>query len=615
MRRNAGKHEELTAMQQGNNRQAIKILLLAGLLPVIWFALRIAPALHGGLPVIIQTLNTVFQNPFQLTFNKDSLRAVLVFVAAYAIAAGIWLSSQRNFRKGEEYGSAKWGNAQEIVKRYRDPKDSKNLLLTQTVRLALNTRIHGLNLNIIIFGASGTGKSRGYVLPNLMQLNTSFVVLDPKGELLRTTGHLLEENGYEIVVLDLLHMEKSHCYNPFRYIRKDEDVQTIVTLLFDATTPKGSHSQEPFWDEMAGTLLKALMFLLYYEAPEEEQNFQMVLELIRAGEVREENENFRSVLDTLFDRLNMEKPGHIAYRYYENYRKGAGKTLKSIQASLIAHIEKFELDSVAALTMTDEMDLRAFGERKRALFAIIPDNDTSFNFIVSMLYTQLFQQLEDSADFDHRGSLPVPVHVIMDEFANIALPQNFQNILSTMRSRGLSATIILQNLAQLKALYEKNYDNIISNCDTRLFLGGNDPTTLEYINKQLGKETIQTNTYGHSRGRSGQYSTNLQQTGRDLMTPDELARLDKRDSILLLRGEYPIRDRKIDVTRHPNAEKTTVKGGPPYIHGEDRKSIATITDGAALLKLAESMDIEAPELEIYTEEELQEQFNNLEENK
>ena len=294
MRRNVGKHKELTAMQQGNNRQAIKILLLAGLLPVIWLALRIAPALHGGLPVILQALNTVFQNPFQLTFNKDSLRAVLVFVAAYALAAGIWLSSQRNYRKGEEYGSAKWGNASEIVKRYRDPKDSKNLLLTQSIQLALNARIHGLNLNIIIFGASGTGKSRGYVLPNLMQLNTSFVVLDPKGELLRTTGHLLEENGYEIVVLDLLHMEKSHCYNPFRYIRKDEDVQTIVTLLFDATTPKGSHSQEPFWDEMAGTLLKALMFLLYYEAPEEEQNFQMVLELIRAGEVREENENFRS---------------------------------------------------------------------------------------------------------------------------------------------------------------------------------------------------------------------------------------------------------------------------------------------------------------------------------
>lgn len=615
MRRNAGKREELTAMQQGNNRQAIKILLLAGLFPVIWLALRIAPSLHGGIPAIIQTLNTVFQNPFQLTFNKDTLRAVLVFVAAYALAAGIWLSSQRNFRKGEEYGSAKWGNAQEIVKRYRDPKDSKNLLLTQSVQLALNTRIHGLNLNIIIFGASGTGKSRGYVLPNLMQLNTSFVVLDPKGELLRTTGYLLEENGYEIVVLDLLHMEKSHCYNLFRYIRKDEDVQTIVTLLFDATTPKGSRSQEPFWDEMAGTLLKALMFLLYYEAPEEEQNFQMVLELIRAGEVREENENFRSVLDTLFDRLEMEKPGHIAYRYYTNYRNAAGKTLKSIQASLIAHLEKFELDSVAALTMTDEMDLRSFGERKRALFAIIPDNDTSFNFIISMLYTQLFQQLEDSADFDHRGALPVPVHVIMDEFANIALPQNFQNILSTMRSRGLSATIILQNLAQLKALYEKDYDSIISNCDTRLFLGGNDPTTLEYINKQLGKETIQTNTYGHSRGRSGQYSTNLQQTGRDLMTPDELARMDKRDSILLLRGEYPIRDRKIDVTRHPNAGKTTVMGGPPYIHGEDRKSVATITDGAVLLKLAESMDFEAPEFEIYTEEELQEQFNKLEENK
>lgn len=584
-------------------------LYLCGLLLMVWFGLRLAPALSGGLPAIMEGMNTLFQYPFQIKICKDSLRAVLVSVMLYTVLIGAYLSDDRNYRRREEHGSAKWGDPNKINKHYAEPEPTENVILSEHVSIGLDSRKHQHNLNVTIVGGSGSGKSRNIVIPNLMNANTSFMVLDPKGELLRTTGNLLKEEGYEIRVLDLIRMERSHCYNPFRYIRNDADIQKLVTILFDSTTPKGSHPQEPYWDQMAGTLLKALMFLLYYEAPKNEQSFQMVLELIRAGEVREGDDTFQSPLDIVFERLEMRKPGHIAYRMYQNYRGAPGKTLKSIQSSLIAHLEKFELDSLASITQTDELDLPSMGEKKTALFAVIPDSDSSFNFLVSILYTQLFQQLEDLADFTYSGRLPVHVSFLMDEFANVALPDDFQKSLATMRSREISATIILQNLAQLKALFEKDWESIIGNCDSLVYLGGNEQSTHEYISKSLGKETIDADSYGRSRGRNGSFTTNRQVMGRDLMTPDEVRMMDYRDAIVLIRGENPIIDRKYDLHHHPNASRTTVGGAEPYIHGADTRSIATVAIDRSLAELAEKAEHPLHRYEILTPEELEEKLN------
>ena len=326
--------------------------------------------------------------------------------------------------------------------------------------------------------------------------------VDPKGEILRDTGHLLEKKGYEVRVLDLISMEKSHCYNPFVYLQNDNDVQKLVTNLFKSTTPKGSQSNDPFWDTAASMLLLALVFYLHYEAPPEEQNFAMVMEMLRAGAIEDEDDPSPSPLDNLFSDLMIDNPDHIALKYYHSYHSGSSKTLKSIQITLAARLEKFNLESLAALTSADELDLQSLGEKKVALFALIPDNDSSFNFLVSILYTQLFQQLFYAADHIHGGCLPMPVHFMMDEFANVSLPDDFDKILSVMRSRGVSVSIILQNLAQLKALFEKQWESIVGNCDEFLYLGGNEQSTHKYVSELLGKETIDTNTFGKSTGRS-----------------------------------------------------------------------------------------------------------------
>lgn len=449
-------------------------------------------------------------------------------------------------------------------------------MYTKNVRLGLDGRIHRRNLNILVIGGSGAGKTRFYCKPNVMQANTSFVILDPKGEILRDTGRLLEERGYEVRVLDLINMQKSHCYNPFVYLRDDNDVQRLVTNLFKSTTPKGSSTSDPFWDTSASMLLLALVFYLRYEAPEEEQNFSMVLELLRSGEVSEEDEECPSALDNLFYDLEEHNPDHIAVKYYRNYRSGSAKTLKSIQLTLASHLEKFNLESMASLTMTDELDLPSLGERKVALFAIIPDNDTSFNFLVSILYTQLFQQLFYLADHKYGGRLPVHCHFVMDEFANVSLPDDFDKILSVMRSREVSVSIILQNLAQLKALFEKQWESIVGNCDTFLYLGGNEQATHKYVSELLGKETIDTNTYGKSSGRGGSYSTNYQNSGRELLTPDEVRMLNNRKALLFIRGERPVIDEKYDLLRHPNIKSTTDGGAARYEHGAVTRAAATI---------------------------------------
>ena len=405
-------------MNQGNDRRAAVILSLIGIIPVVWLGLLIAPSVKGGLPEILTSLMNAMNAPFHIELCEDSVKAVLVLLLCYGMGVGIYFSTRRNYRRREEHGSAKWGNTGTLNKKYRDKNPFENKLLTQNVRIGLDGKKHRRNLNILVCGGSGAGKTRFFCKPNAMQCNTSFVVLDPKGEIVRDIGGLLEKKGYEVRVLDLINMHRSHCYNPFVYLRNDNDVQRLVTNLFKATTPKGSQSQDPFWDTAASMLLLALVFYLKYEAPPEEQNFPMVMELLRAGEVREDDDSYISPLDELFDRLEMVNPEHIALKYYRDYHSGSAKTLKSIQITLAARLEKFNLESLAGLTATDELDLPSLGEKKVALFALIPDNDTSFNFLVSILYTQLFQQLFYLADHKYGGSLPVHCHFIMDEFAN-----------------------------------------------------------------------------------------------------------------------------------------------------------------------------------------------------
>lgn len=555
------------------------ILSVCGLLPVVWFALLIAPYISQGLFSVIEYLPEAMQNPLQIELCKDSLKTVLIFILVYGIGICIYFSTRRNYRKGEEHGSAKWGNAHTVNKKYSESKFEVNKILTQNVRICYNSRNHLRNLMTLVIGGSGAGKTRFYAKPNLMQANTSFVVLDPKGENLRDTGHLLEEKGYEVRVLDLIEMEKSHCYNPFVYLRDDNDVQRLVTNLFKATTPKGSQSQDPFWDTAASMLLLALIFYLKYEAPEEEQNFPMVMELLRAGEVVEDDDSYQSPLDELFERLEMREPDHIAVKYYKDYHSGSAKTLKSIQITLAARLEKFNLSSLAALTATDDLNLPSLGEKKVALFALIPDNDTSYNFLVSILYTQLFQQLFFLADHKYKGRLPVHVHFLMDEFANVSLPDDFDKILSVMRSREISVSIILQNLAQLKALFEKQWESIVGNCDEFLYLGGNEQSTHKYVSELLGKETIDTNTYGKSTGHSGNYSTNYQISGRELLTPDEVRMLDNRCALLFIRGERPVMDLKYDIMKHPNIAMTADGDTEPYRHGEISQAVANISLG------------------------------------
>ena len=466
-------------MRQDKFSKAHLTLYACGIIPVVWLALLLAPYVGGGLLGLVRYGRAVLNDPLHIVLCGDSLKTVLVFLLCYGLGIGIYLSTDRNYRRREEHGSAKWGTAQAVRKKYADRKVTENKILTQNVAIGLDGRKHRRNLNILVCGGSGAGKTRFFAKPNIMNANTSFVCLDPKGELLRDTGNLLKAKGYDIKVIDLINMEKSYCYNPFVYLRSDNDIQRLVTNLFKNTTPKGSQSQDPFGDQAAQMLLLALVFYLHYEAPPDEQNFPMVMEMIRAGEVREDNDEFQSPLDELFDRLEMRNPEHIALKYYRNYRSGSGKTLKSIQITLVSRLEKFNLESLAGMTQTDEMELWSLGEKKTAIFAVIPDNDSSFNFIVGLLYTQLFQQLYYQADVVHGGRLPVHVHFVMDEFANVALPDEFDKLLATMRSREISVSIIIQNLAQLKALFEKQWESIVGNCDEFIYLGGNEQSTHE----------------------------------------------------------------------------------------------------------------------------------------
>lgn len=546
----------------------IIITSIIGIIPVIWLALIIAPYKNDGLFKMLPAISNAFNHPFNIVLCEDSLKTVLILLLIYGLIIGIILSSIRNYRKGEEHGSAKWGNKSSINKKYHQSPNDNNKIMTQSVAIGINAKAHRRNLNTVVVGGSGSGKTFFYAKPNIMQCNTSFVITDPKGEILRNCGGMLKQNGYQVMALDLKDMKLSDRYNPFEFLHDDNDVQRLVTNLFKSTTPKGATSQDPFWDQAAQMLLMAIILYLMYEAPKYEQNFRMVMEMLRAAAVESDDDYADAPMDMLFKELKKDNPTHIAIKYYDSYHSGSSKTLKSVQITLFARLEKFNLEALASLTDFNELDITKLGEEKVALFAVIPDDDTSFNFLISILYTQLFQQLNYIADRKYKGSLPMPVHFCMDEFANVSLPDDFEKNLSVMRSRGISVSIILQNISQLKALFEKQWESIMGNCDEFLYLGGNEQSTHKYVSELLGKETIDTNTYGRSFGRNGNYSTNYQISGRELMTPDEVARLDNKYCIFFMRGERPVLDLKYNIFNHQRFSQTEDGGAKPYVHNE-----------------------------------------------
>lgn len=545
------------------------IIWVLMLLPVVWAAVLAAQTYTGNLLTWIDALEAAMSTPFRLKWTPDTLRFVAIFVGAYGLCVLYHYATRRNLRSGEEHGSAEWGDVNGIRKKYEEAKyQFSNRLFTQHMRQGLNQRETRRNLNTIVIGGSGAGKSMFYAKPNLMQCNTSYVVLDPKGELLEDTGMLLEKEGYVIRVLDLINMERSHGYNPFAYFRREEDIMRLVTNFIQNTTPKNAHSNDPFWEKGETALLESLIYYLYYEAPTDEQNFSMVMEMLNAGIVKEDAEDHESPLDILFKRLEVREPNHIAVIEYNTYKSGPAKTVSSILISLKVRMEKFNIPSLASLTQYDEINLLDLGQKKVALFAIIPDNDPTFNFLVGILYTQLFQELSRLADASPGKRLQQHVHFLMDEFANVALPSDFDKVVATVRSREMSVSIILQNIAQLKKLFDKEWESILGNCDTMLYLGGNEQGTHKYVSELLGKETISTLSNGQTRGRSGSFSVNWQLTGRELLTPDEVRMLDNEYCIFAMRGERLIMDKKYNVFSHPRIKETALGGRPPYSHGD-----------------------------------------------
>ena len=536
--------------------------------PVIYAAIVLACSYETGtnLFTLVERFGLLLGRPDLLRWTAYTPRCILGALVCYGLAVSLYYSGQENRRPGEEYGSAKWGNARELNKQYADP-NGKNIILTKHVSIGLDGYKHQRNLNILVVGGSGSGKTRFFCKPGIMSVNCSYLIVDPKGEMLRSTGYLLKEEGYDIKVFDLIHPNQSDGYNPFTYIRDEPDVLKLMDNLVKNTTPPKGASNDPFWEKAEIALDSALMLYLLSEAPKEEQNFEMLMFMLECARVMEEDDQYQSPLDLLFQSLEERDPTHVAVREYKVYKQAAGKTAKSILVTASVRLAAFIFPQYAAMMQTDEMDLASLGERKRAIFCVIPVNDGSMNYLVSMLFTQCFQQLYLRADERYNGRLPVPVRVIQDEWANVAQPDSYPKVLATCRSYNIGINIIVQNIQSIKALYKDEWEGIIGNCDTLLFLGGgNEPTSLEYVSKLLGKETVHTRTRGQTKGRSGSSSVNYQQTGRDLMTPDEIRMLPTKDALLFIRGEKPVRDKKYDIKKHPNVRRTADGEAKPYIH-------------------------------------------------
>ncbi|MDB7955076.1 VirD4-like conjugal transfer protein, CD1115 family [Flavonifractor plautii] len=556
-------------MRQNDFRSAAPVW--AALSPlVLWLAAIAAYAYEDGMNLFqwMGRFSQVLERPFAIGWTPYTLKCMLGSLLLYGCGIALYYSNRENRRPGEEYGSAKWGDPRALCRKYMDHQHKEaNIILTQRVRLGMDGYVTQRNMNVLVIGGSGSGKTRYFCKPGLYSANCSYLVTDPKGELLKAAGGLLLSLGYEVRVFNLIDPEQSDCYNPFVYVREEKDVLSLIDNLIKNTTPRNASSNDPFWEKAEVALDSALMLYLIHEAPQDEQNFETMLYMMNFADVREEDEQYRSPLDMLFRALEEEQPAHVAVKQYKVFKQAAGKTAKSILVTAAVRLAAFNIPQYAAMTSMDEMDFGSLGERKRAIFCVIPVNDSSMNYLVGMLYTQCFQELYRRADLKYNGRLPVPVRVLQDEWANVAQPESYPKILATCRSYNIGLNIIVQNVQQIKALYEKEHESIIGNCDTLLFLGGgNEPASLEFIVKLLGRETLATRTRGLTKGRNGSSTTNYQQTGRDLMTIDEVRKLDTNKAILFIRGEDPVIDRKYNLKRHPNIKLTSDGKAKPYIH-------------------------------------------------
>lgn len=541
-------------------------------MPVAYFAVVLADVCGQG--IVMETFFEALQHklfsPFSVRWTDKTAAFVLGFLTLYGLAVFCFQSEQGNRRPGEEHGSARWGNPKALNRKYANLKEpGENIILTQNVAIGFDARKHRRNLNVLVVGSSGAGKTRFYCKPQLYNANCSFVVADPKGEMLAAAGPLLIKKGYEVTVLDLVHM--TGAYNPFVYMDSDKDTISLVHNLIMNTTPKESKSSDPFWEKAETALLMALILYLKHEAGPAEQNFPTVMTMLLSIEVREEDEEHQSALDLLFEALEEQEPEHIAVKFYKVFKASAGKTAKSIVVSAAVRLSAMNIASVAGLmSRPDEMDFGSLGERKRAIFCILPDNDQSLNYIVGMMYTQAFQVLYRKADFEYGGQLPVHVHFIQDEWANV-YSGDAPSILSTCRSRRISCSIIVQNISQIKERYKDSWESIMGNTDEILVLGTSEVNSAEQFSKMLGKATIDTRTRGITRGRNGSSSENYQNAGRELMTPDEIRLMDNRYALLFIRGESPVMDLKYDIMKHPNISLTADGGAEPYFisrHGQ-----------------------------------------------
>ena len=531
-------------------------LLFVYLFDKVGAAIRLSPGADASGKLL--QLGTGFAAAFSSIAPSLHPADLLIGIAGAVIIRLVVYMKGKNakkYRKGMEYGSARWGGAEDI-KPYIDPVFENNVLLTQTERLMMSSRPkqpkYARNKNILVIGGSGSGKTRFFVKPNLMQMHSSYVVTDPKGTVLIECGKLLQRGGYKIKVLNTINFKKSMKYNPFAYLRSEKDILKLVNTIIANTKGEGEKSSEDFWTKAEKLYYTALIGYIWYEAPDEEKNFTTLLEMINASEAREDDEDFQNPVDLMFERLEEKDPEHFAVKQYKKYKLAAGKTAKSILISCGARLAPFDIKELRDLMETDEMELDTIGDRKTALFVIISDTDDTFNFVVSILYTQLFNLLCDKADDKYGGRLPVHVRCLLDEFANIGQIPKFEKLIATIRSREISASIILQSQSQLKAIYKDNADTIVGNCDTTLFLGGKEKTTLKEISEILGKETIDSFNTSETRGRELSHGLNYQKLGKELMTQDEIAVMDGGKCILQLRGVRPFFSDKFDITKHPN---------------------------------------------------------------
>ncbi len=543
-------------------RRKMLVLVLVLTYPFVLYGLiRAAPFItHNGLRYFIENLERDLSiHPFRIFFVEQTPKIVLIGTTIYALIGAAIYDSLKNTRPGEEHGSARWATVREINKKYaakevvfpEAPKWMQDMILTNRARLGFDFYRHGKNGNTLIWGGPGTWKSRGYIIPNLMQMNCNYVVTDPKGELAKKCGDMLRRMGYRVIVFDVSNPEKSVCYNPFVYFRNDMDVLDFVNNFFASQEQKGTQKMDQFWDDQAKNLMMAFCFLLYHEAPEEEQNMATVLQLLHAAEVSEED-GFMSPVDMIFAKLEKEKPGHIAVGYYKDYHKGGAKTLQSIQSTLSAKLAYFNMEALQKLTITDDIDIRSFATQKTALFCVTPDSKASLNFLIGTLYQQMFQQLYDLADNVYDGPLPIHIRFLLDEFANIALPDDYQKILSTARSRNISFAIVLQDKSQIEKIFDTIYKTLMACCSEWLFLGSNEKETCEYFSALVGKETVMVKSTSTTHGMNASYTVQYTPTQRDLMTADEMRRKSNKLAILIIEGENALKDEKYNMKKHPN---------------------------------------------------------------